>query len=197
MNIDQKTQEKIEENNEAFANEVEGYNDKKQEEQDAKDEDELNKIKTREQEKRALYKATADFFIQQSQKRIKAIDEELAKAKEQQTFLQDLAKNGNIKAEQSLAENQRIIEEANRKKEAELKKQERIKLAQSVYSTYSSKVEAQVENPLAETIRDVTLLQAFINSLPAFHDGTEDTGSNGRGIDGKGGFQAILHPCRS
>lgn len=194
LNIDQKTQEKIEENNEAFANKVEGYNDKKQEEQDAKDEDELNKIKTREQEKRALYKATADFFIQQSQKRIKAIDEELAKAKEQQTFLQDLAKNGNIKAEQSLAENQRIIEEANRKKEAELKKQERIKLAQSVYSTYSSKVEAQVENPLAETIRDVTLLQAFINSLPAFHDGTEDTGSNGRGIDGKGGFQAILHP---
>ena len=194
LNIDKKTQEKIEENNEAFANEVEEFNDKKQEEQDAKDEEELEKIKTREQEKRALYKATADFFIQQSQKRIKAIDEELAKAQEQQSFLQDLAKNGNIKAEQSLAENQRIIEEANRKKEAELKKQERIKLAQSVYSTYSSKVEAQVENPLAETIRDVTLLQAFINSLPAFHDGTEDTGSNGKGIDGKGGFQAILHP---
>ena len=194
LNIDKKTQEKIEENNEAFANEVEEFKDKKQEEQDAKDEEELEKIKTREQEKRALYKATADFFIQQSQKRIKAIDEELAKAQEQQSFLQDLAKNGNIKAEQSLAENQRIIEEANRKKEAELKKQERIKLAQSVYSTYSSKVEAQVENPLAETIRDVTLLQAFINSLPAFHDGTEDTGSNGKGIDGKGGFQAILHP---
>lgn len=194
LKIDKKTQEQIEENNEAFANEVEEFNDKKQEEQDAKDDAELEKIKTREQEKRALYKATADFFIQQSQKRIKAIDEELAKAQEQQSFLQDLAKNGNIKAEQSLAENQRIIEEANRKKEAELKKQERIKLAQSVYSTYSSKVEAQVENPLAETIKDVTLLQAFINSLPAFHDGTEDTGSNGRGIDGKGGFQAILHP---
>ncbi len=194
LKVNEKTYEQIEENNEEFQNEVDEFNEKKADEQKQKDDDELDKIKTREQEKRALYKATADFFIQQSQKRIKAIDEELAKAQEQQSFLQDLAKNGNIKAEQSLAENQKIIEEANRKKEAELKKQERIKLAQSVYSTYSSKVEAQVENPLAETIRDVTLLQAFINSLPAFHDGTEDTGSNGRGIDGKGGFQAILHP---
>jgi hypothetical protein len=30
--------------------------------------------------------------------------------------------------------------------------------------------------------------------LPAFEDGTENTGANGRGVDGKGGFHAILHP---
>ena len=34
----------------------------------------------------------------------------------------------------------------------------------------------------------------FINSLPAFEKGTEDTGKNGRGIDGRGGFHAVLHP---
>jgi hypothetical protein len=51
-----------------------------------------------------------------------------------------------------------------------------------------------VKNPLAETIRDTVLLSQFINSLPAFEKGTEDTGSNGRGVDGKGGFHAILHP---
>jgi hypothetical protein len=38
------------------------------------------------------------------------------------------------------------------------------------------------------------LLTQFINSLPTFFDGTEDTGSNGRGIDGRGGFHAVLHP---
>jgi len=37
------------------------------------------------------------------------------------------------------------------------------------------------------------LLQ-FINSIPAFFDGTEDTGSNGQGVDGRGGFHAVLHP---
>jgi hypothetical protein len=30
--------------------------------------------------------------------------------------------------------------------------------------------------------------------LPAFLEGTEDTGANGKGVDGKGGFHAILHP---
>ena len=35
---------------------------------------------------------------------------------------------------------------------------------------------------------------SFINSLPAFHDGTENTGENGQGVDGKGGFHAVLHP---
>jgi hypothetical protein len=38
------------------------------------------------------------------------------------------------------------------------------------------------------------LLQQFIASLPTFYDGTEDTGKNGNGIDGKGGFHAVLHP---
>jgi hypothetical protein len=31
-------------------------------------------------------------------------------------------------------------------------------------------------------------------SLPAFEKGIEDTGVNGKGIDGKGGFLSILHP---
>ena len=93
-----------------------------------------------------------------------------------------------------MAEQNKIIEEANRRKEQELKKQARIRLAESIYQTYSAKVEANVENPVAETIRDATLLQTFIASLPTFMEGTEDTGTNGRGIDGKGGFQAVLHP---
>ena len=37
-------------------------------------------------------------------------------------------------------------------------------------------------------------LIAFIKSLPAFFDGTEDTGKNGNGIDNKGGFLSVLHP---
>ena len=47
---------------------------------------------------------------------------------------------------------------------------------------------------MAKTITDTVLLTQFIKSLPAFASGTEDTGTNGKGIDGKGGFQAILHP---
>jgi hypothetical protein len=155
---------------------------------------EIESLKRTEEEKRAIIKATADFFEQNSKKRVQQLDEEIKAAEKQYDVLQGLAQQGNINAQQSLAEQQRIIDEANMKKEREQKRQQRIRLAESVYSTYSQKVEAGSKNPLAETIRDTTLLQQFIASLPTFLDGTEDTGMNGRGIDGKGGFHAVLHP---
>jgi hypothetical protein len=76
----------------------------------------------------------------------------------------------------------------------EEKRQAMLELAKTAYSTYQSKVDAKSKNPLADTIKDITLLQAFIRTIPAFEEGTENTGSSGRGVDGKGGFHAILHP---
>lgn len=154
----------------------------------------LEELKKIEEEKRAIISATADILTKQSEKRIEQIDAEMAKAEEQLANYKQLAAEGNITAQESLAEQQRIIDQANLRKEREQKRQQRIKLAESVYATYSQKVEAGSKNPLAETIRDTTLLQQFIASLPTFLEGTEDTGTNGRGVDGKGGFHAVLHP---
>jgi len=138
------------------------------------------------------------YFIDQSNKKIEQIDKEIEAAENQYETLKTLAENGNINARESLAEQQRIINEANRKKEKELRRQQAIQMASAVYSTYNAKVLEGVENPLLETIKDTVLLQQFANTLlsqlPAFFDGTEDTGTNGRGVDGKGGFHAILHP---
>lgn len=155
---------------------------------------ELDALKERESAKREIIKQTTDWLVKQSEKRVEQIDAEMNKAQQQLDYYRELSAQGNIDAQQSLAEQQRIIDEANRKKEREAKRQQRIKLAESVYSTYSNKVEGGSKNPLAETIRDTTLLQQFIASLPTFFDGTEDTGKNGNGVDGKGGFHAILHP---
>ena len=148
------------------------------------------RLKTQEE----FIKMTTDFFIKNSEKKIAQMDKEIAKAESQYTVLQQLAANGNINAQESLAEQQRIINEANARKDKEMKRQQRIKLAESVYSTYNSKVAAGSEHPLMDTIKDTMLLQQFIASLPTFYDGTEDTGKNGNGIDGKGGFHAVLHP---
>ncbi len=155
---------------------------------------ELEALKKAEEQKRAIITQTAELLTKQSEKRVEQIDAEMAKAQEQLENYKQLAQDGNITAQQSLAEQQRIIDEANMKKEREQKRQQRIKLAESVYATYSAKVEAGSKNPLAETIKDTTLLAQFIQSIPTFMDGTEDTGINGRGVDGKGGFHAILHP---
>ena len=156
-----------------------------------KEKEELQKrLKTQEE----FIKATTDFFIKNSEKKIAQMDKEISKAESQYTVLQQLAANGNINAQESLAEQQRIINEANARKDKEMKRQQRIKLAESVYSTYNSKVASGSEHPLMDTIKDTMLLQQFIASLPTFFDGTEDTGKNGNGIDGKGGFHAVLHP---
>lgn len=141
-----------------------------------------------------MVKMAADYFIKNSENKISQIDKEISAAEKQYDTLKTLAENGNINAQESLAEQQRIINEANARKEKELKRQQRIKLAESVYSTYSAKVAAGSEHPILDTIKDTMLLQQFIASLPTFFDGTEDTGKNGNGIDGKGGFHAILHP---
>ena len=177
------------------------YNEKMDEQVKAT-EDATKKEKELNTERAENMKAVADqitnYFIEQSNKRISQIEKEIEAANNQYETLKTLAENGNINAKESLAEQQRIINEANAKKEKELRRQQQIQMASAIYSTYNSKVLEGVEHPLMETIKDTVLLQQFANTLlsqmPAFFDGTEDTGTNGKGIDGKGGFHAILHP---
>lgn len=157
-------------------------------------EDQLKKEQELAAQKKAIIEALTEYAIKKSDERIAQIEKEIEAAEQESDRLKELANQGNIEAQQSIAEQQRIIAEAERARQAELRRQERIKLASTVYTTYQGKVEDGSKQPLADTIRDVTLLQQFINSLPAFEEGTENTGKNGRGIDGKGGFQAILHP---
>ena len=168
---------------EQFTDEVASYDQKQ-----------IERTKETQKTIKEIVKGGADYFIQQSQRKIDQINKEIAKATEQYDYFKQLTVNGNIDAKESLAEQQKIINEANKKKLEEEKKQQRIRLAESVFNTYSSKVESNSPNPLAETIRDTSLLLQFINSIPAFFDGTEDTGSNGQGVDGRGGFHAVLHP---
>lgn len=176
---------------------IENWENQAKEQKRIEDEAEAARLKKLEENRKtqqAFIKMTTDFFIEQSEKKAKQMDKEITAAEKQFETLKTLAENGNINAKESLAEQQRIINEANARKEKEMKRQQRIKLAESVYSTYTSKVAAGSEHPLMETIKDTMLLQQFIASLPTFFDGTEDTGKNGNGIDGKGGFHAVLHP---
>ena len=96
-------------------------------------------------------------------------------------------------ADNNLAEAERQQAELERQKEEALQRQARIELALSALSTYTAKVQAGDDNALASTIADTQLLLNFVQSLPAFYEGTENTGLGGD-VDNKGGFHAILHP---
>lgn len=182
------------ESNQKLLESQKDYNKKVADEQAKADEKELKKEQDKQKTIQEIIKASADYFIKKSEEKIKQLDKEIAQSEKTQTMLEDLAKNGNITAQQSLAENQKIIDDANKKKEREQKRIQRIKLAETALTTYSQKVESGSKSPLADTIRDIALLQTFIATIPAFEDGIEDTGKNGQGVDGKGGFHAILHP---
>lgn len=136
---------------------------------------------------------TTDYFKKQSDERIAQIEKEISAAEKQADYYRELAANGNINAQQSLAEQERIIAESNRRKEREQKRQQRMELANTIYQTYAGHAAKDPDTALMKTIKDASLLQAFISTLPMFYDGTEDTGKGG-GVDGKGGFHAVLHP---
>ena len=136
---------------------------------------------------------TTDYFKKKSDERIVQIEKEISAAEKQADYYRELAANGNINAQQSLAEQERIIAESNRRKEREQKRQQRMELANTIYQTYAGHAAKDPDTALMKTIKDASLLQAFISTLPMFYDGTEDTGSGG-GVDGKGGFHAVLHP---
>lgn len=140
-----------------------------------------------------LAKNVAEYESERIQKNIDRLDEEIAKREENFQHYQALVVEGNINAEQSLKEQQRLIEEANQRKQQEERKQQVIKVFTAGLEAYAK------TGDLPNTVSDITKLLAFLNaittSLPAFYDGTEDTGNpSGGGVDGKGGFHAILHP---
>jgi hypothetical protein len=136
-----------------------------------------------------------DITNELADKRIAKIDEEIEASQRRFDSLQSLAESGNILARESMAEEAKLMAEQNRKREQEEKRKQRIQLASSVLQAYvTNSNNPQVKNPLQKTITDTVLLTEFIKSLPAFFDGTEDTGKNGNGLDGKGGFLSVLHP---
>ena len=142
-----------------------------------------------------ITKLSADYFIEQSNRKISQIELEKQQHEKAYSLYSDLAKNGNIQAKESLAlENQQIVE-ANKKKQAELKKQAMWKLIEGGVSAYAKNAgDSTVKNPVMKTFSDITLLTQLLKTLPSFEVGTENTGTNGQGIDGRGGFHAILHP---
>lgn len=170
------------------------FHDERTKEWNADSDEIINKQKELWQTISEYVKATTDFFIEQSQKRIDQISKEISAAEKQFETYKQLAAAGNILASESLAEQQRIIAEKQREKEKLERRQQRLKLVESVFSTYNAKVQSGSKNAIAETFRDATLLTQFIKTLPFFESGTEDTGNNGRGVDGRGGFHAVLHP---
>ena len=197
---------KIEEINEKLKNDIirldnetlDAKTDLDKEEIDAEEEksDKLLEVrKKRVDDQIAILQQLTNISDHLADKRIAKINEEIEASQQRFSNLQEMATNGNILAKESMAEEAKLIAEQTRRKEQAEKRKQRIQLASTVLQSYlTNSQDPDVKNPLQKTITDTVLLTEFIKSLPAFFDGTENTGNNGRGVDGKGGFLSILHP---
>ena len=157
---------------------------------------ELQAIRESADERIAITEATTDFFVQQADRRIAKIDEEIAAAQRQAGVLAGLAESGNITAQQSLAEQDRIIRESNLRKQRLEQQKQNILLVSSILNAYNNALGAGATpgEAFTEAITNTEVLRRFVSALPTFFDGTEDTGTHGQGVDGRGGFHAVLHP---
>lgn len=134
-----------------------------------------------------------DVFEERSGKRIEAIDKEIQAEEARAGRLSELAAQGNEDAENNLAITEQRQAELEARRQRQIERQERQELAFAAIQTYAGKVQAGDPNPLASTISDISVLRAFINALPGFFEGTEDTGTVTNPLDSKGGRLSILH----
>ena len=121
------------------------------------------------------------------------LDRTIDNSKRRQDELRQLAALGVQDAKDSLAAEQKVQAEAEQKKLELDRKKQRAELGTAAFKAYAGHVENGDKNAVQSTIKDIVTLSAFVQSLPAFYEGTENTGSGG-GLDGKGGFLSVLHP---
>jgi len=135
------------------------------------------------------------YFIASADKKIKKLDEEIKAHEKQADLLQQLAANGNIQAQESLAAEQQAIAEANAQKEQEEKRKQQILAVSAFLQAYTSNLAAGDDSATAFTKAATTqaVVDQFIGSLVGFHDGTEDTGSAGVFADEHGVITGYTH----
>jgi hypothetical protein len=141
-----------------------------------------------------ISQAVADIYIQASDRAIESIRRQEDAHRQMHDTLSKLASEGNITAEQSLAKQIELQEEAQRKAMELERKKLQIQQAQQVSAIIMNELDAgkSPAQALSSAGLFVASSQALIASLPKFKDGTENTGVGGN-IDKDGGFLAVLH----
>lgn len=127
---------------------------------------------------KAFADATVAVIKELSERRLnaqeEAIDRELQAVERRQEALRELANRGVEDAADNLALQERRQAEIERRREQQRRQSARLELGISALETYTNKVQAGDQNALQNTITDISELQAFIASLPAFFEGTEN-----------------------
>lgn len=143
----------------------------------------------------AIIDALTEAFVKNADKRIAKIDEEIDAAQKQADMFREMAINGNITAKESLAEQNRLIEEANAEKARQEERKQNILKISAIIQTYLASLEAGDDQAtaLGKAATTGAALELLVNTIGSFFEGTEDTGTVANPLDSKGGRLAMLH----
>jgi hypothetical protein len=140
--------------------------------------------------------SSGDLVIQDADRRIEAIDREIEAQQRLQDLIQQGAEQGSENANKSIAEAQ----EAQRRAEAEKLQLEQRKQRVLMVTAFLTSYTKHMEEPnmtsaeaFGRALADRATMEAFINSMPAYFDGIEDTGKATNPLDKNGGRVALLH----
>jgi myosin heavy subunit len=145
--------------------------------------DELNLTKTvtetykeRFDTMRNIQQAITDVLQEQIDRRIELLGQEADAAKSQQDYLTQLAANGNIYAQQSIAEQIEIQREAQAEQMRLERQKQNIELISQGLSTFNSELASGKSAPqaLASTIVSTQALVGFLKNLNFFAKGTDN-----------------------
>ena len=144
---------------------------------------------------RKYIELTTTFLEDQIDKRIALLEKEIEAHQKQQDYFRALAESGNINAQQSLAEEARLQREAEVEKMKLERRKQYIQAVSAFLTDYTNRIEKGESSTQALTgaLASKAMLEAMISSMPAFFEGTEDTGKVSNALDSNGGRLSILH----
>jgi hypothetical protein len=139
-----------------------------------------------------------EVIAEEAQRRLKIqeglVGSEISLARRKVDELSRISKEGSLEARQSIALEEKRLAELERKKLVAKRKAQRIEAAVAGFKLLGDAIDKDSARPVAETVSGILKITAALQAIPQFFDGTEDTGKGGEGVDGKGGFRAVLHP---
>lgn len=143
-----------------------------------------------------LFDTISDIIEKQLDRQIQKQEEFIQASQRRQDFLRQQAAEGNQIAKDSLAAEEAREAAALAKKQQAERRKRQLESANVILESISNLVGQgkSIGEATSISVASFQAVRALLSNLPAFLDGTEDTGKNGKGLDGKGGFMSILHP---
>lgn len=135
---------------------------------------EKESIKQRNEMAQAAASFMENLLKQQAQRRIDAVDKQISATDKQISALEETARAGVESSTENLAYETKKRAELEAEREKEIKRMKRMELALALIKVYLAKVAAGEKNPLASTAIEMVGMQALVESIPTFFEGTNE-----------------------